>query len=49
MPAAPLVPEVDRWQYFEPETRLVQELSPEARLAHRRSTGLYNRLARVAA
>jgi non-heme Fe2+,alpha-ketoglutarate-dependent halogenase len=49
MPAALLVRGVDRYQHFEPETRLVQELSPEARLAHRRSTGLYNRLARVAA
>jgi non-heme Fe2+,alpha-ketoglutarate-dependent halogenase len=49
MPAALLVRGVDRYQHFEPERRLVQELSPEARLAHRRSTGLYNRLARVAA
>jgi non-heme Fe2+,alpha-ketoglutarate-dependent halogenase len=48
-PAALLVRGVDRYQHFEPETRLVQELSPEARLAHRRSTGLYNQLARVAA
>jgi non-heme Fe2+,alpha-ketoglutarate-dependent halogenase len=48
-PAALLVRGVDRYGYCEPETRLVQELSPEARLAHRRSTGLYNQLARVAA
>jgi chlorinating enzyme len=49
MPAALLVRGIDRYHHFEPETRLTQELSPEARQAHGRSTGLYNRLARVAA
>jgi non-heme Fe2+,alpha-ketoglutarate-dependent halogenase len=49
LPSALLVHGVDRYGHFEPETRLAQELSPEARTAHRRATGLYNKLARVAA
>jgi ectoine hydroxylase-related dioxygenase (phytanoyl-CoA dioxygenase family) len=46
-PAALLVRGVDHYEHFEKETRLVTELSPEARAAHRRSTGLYVKLSRM--
>jgi non-haem Fe2+, alpha-ketoglutarate-dependent halogenase len=49
VPAALLVRGVDHYQHFEPETRLVRELSPEARLAHHRSAGLYYKLSRMPA
>ncbi len=49
VPSGLLVRGVDRYEHYEAEQRLVQELSPEARAAHRRATGLYNKLARVAA
>jgi non-heme Fe2+,alpha-ketoglutarate-dependent halogenase len=49
LPSALLVRGMDRYGHFEPETRLIQELSPKARTAHRRATGLYTKLAQVAA
>lgn len=48
-PSALLVRGVDRYNHFEAETRLARELSPEARAAHRRATGLYVQLAGIAA
>lgn len=48
-PSALLVRGTDRYQHFEQETRLVTPLSPEARQAHRRATGLYTQLAGIAA
>jgi len=48
-PTALLVRGTDRYGHFEPEQRLVRELSPEARAAHRRAAGLYVSNAGIAA
>lgn len=48
-PTALLVRGTDRHGHFEPEARLKVPLSPEARLAHRRATGLYVSNAGIAA
>lgn len=48
-PSALLVRGKDQYGHFEREKRLTHELTPEARLAHRRATGLYVSLAGIAA